>query len=115
MTILNNGNVGIGTVSPGVKLDISGTDAIRLPVGSTAQRPGSPASGMIRVNSTLNQLEYWDGYNWLDASEQSSYITANGGTITTDGNYKIHTFTTNGTLTVTNIIGAGTVEYLIVG
>ena len=39
-------------------------------------------------------------------------MTATGGTITTNGNYKVHSFTSSGTFTVT---GTGTVEYLVVG
>ena len=33
------GNVGIGTATPSVALDISATDAVKVPVGTTAQRP----------------------------------------------------------------------------
>ena len=33
------------------------TDDIRIPVGSTAQRPASPVVGMIRFNSDTNQYE----------------------------------------------------------
>ena len=33
-------------------LDVQGTDYLKLPVGTTAQRPATPASGMIRQNST---------------------------------------------------------------
>ena len=40
------------------------------------------------------------------------YIVATGGVVTTDGNYKIHTFLSNGTFTV--IDGYGDIEYLIV-
>lgn len=39
-------------------------------------------------------------------------IVATGGTITTDGDYKVHTFTTSGQFTVTS--GLGTVDYLVV-
>lgn len=47
-----------------------------------------------------------------------SYMTATGGSESTSGNYKFHTFTSSGTFTVTSV-GAGssesnTVEYLIV-
>lgn len=42
------------------------------------------------------------------------YYAMTGGTVTTDGNYKIHTFTeTSGTLTVTYAPQGATVEYLI--
>ncbi|KND48104.1 MAG: hypothetical protein AB201_00700 [Parcubacteria bacterium C7867-006] len=42
----------------------------------------------------------------------TAFTCASGGTVTTSGNYKIHTFTASGTFTVTC---PGTVEYLIVG
>ena len=39
---------------------------------------------------------------------------ATGGTITTDGDYKVHKFTSSGTFEVTTVPSAG-VEYLVVG
>jgi hypothetical protein len=48
---VTNSRVGIGTASPATTLHISATDALRLPSGNTAQRPGSPANGDIRYNS----------------------------------------------------------------
>ncbi len=63
--ILGNGvNVGIGTTTPAVALDINATNAVRLPVGSDVQRPGTPLVGMIRYNSTLSQYEGYDGAIW---------------------------------------------------
>ena len=42
-------------------------------------------------------------------------ITATGGTITTDGNFKVHTFTSSGTFTVTDISGGdGAIDYLVI-
>ena len=37
----------------------TGSEYLDLPVGTTAQRPGSPNSGMIRYNTTLS---YFEGY-----------------------------------------------------
>ena len=54
----SNNRVGIGVDSPDVSLDIgSMTDSIHVPVGTTAERPGSPAAGYFRYNTTLEQFE----------------------------------------------------------
>ena len=37
------------------------TTALRLPVGTTAQRPGSPSAGDIRFNSTTTEAEIFNG------------------------------------------------------
>jgi len=47
------------------------------------------------------------------AENPPDFIVATGGVITTDGDYKVHTFETSGTFTVTD--GSGNVELLIVG
>ena len=61
MRINSSGNVGIGTTSPAVSLDINDTDAIQVPAGTTAQRP-TAANGMLRYNSEDAQFEgYADG------------------------------------------------------
>ena len=41
------------------------TGAFQLPTGTTAQRPGSPSTGMIRYNSTVSRFEGYDGSNWI--------------------------------------------------
>jgi hypothetical protein len=106
-----DGNVGIGTsLTPGASLDIGDkTDAIIIPKGTTAQRPSSPANGMIRFNTTENKIEIYNGVGW---GFIETTIQATGGTVTTDGLDKIHTFTSSGTFQVTE--GTGTIEYLIV-
>tara|TARA_B100001057_G_scaffold456458_1_gene503868 strand:- start:69 stop:1841 length:1773 start_codon:yes stop_codon:yes gene_type:complete len=58
---VTNSRVGIGTASPATTLHISATDSLRLPSGTTAQRPGSPANGDIRYNTTTSQLEGYAG------------------------------------------------------
>lgn len=46
-----------GTATFAGNVELTGTGVLDLPVGTTAQRPGSPNSGMIRYNSTLGQFE----------------------------------------------------------
>jgi hypothetical protein len=58
---VGNSRVGIGTASPATTLHVSATDSLRLPSGTTGQRPGSPANGDIRYNTTTAQLEGYAG------------------------------------------------------
>ena len=70
----NNGFITLGNISETNfgHADLSGatftgpiinnyTSALRLPVGTTAQRPGSPAAGDIRFNSTTTEAEIYNG------------------------------------------------------
>lgn len=42
----------------------SSTGALRVPSGTTAQRPSSPVNGMLRYNTTIPQLEIYLGGTW---------------------------------------------------
>ena len=67
MRIDSSGNVGIGTTSPAVSLDISATDAVQMPVGVTGDRPTTGVSnGMLRYNSSNNGFEGYINGNWGD-------------------------------------------------
>jgi len=61
---VSNSRVGIGTASPATTLHVSATDALRLPSGSDAQRPGSPANGDIRYNSDQTTIEGYANGGW---------------------------------------------------
>jgi hypothetical protein len=51
--------------TPAQSLAISGTGALTLPAGNnSAQRPGTPANGMIRYNSTDNTFEGYSNGAW---------------------------------------------------
>lgn len=56
---------GIGTYNPSVELYVNGTGAIRVPVGTTAQRPASPTVGMIRYNSSTGKYEGYTSSGWV--------------------------------------------------
>ncbi len=61
LRVTATGSVGIGTSSPSVTLDLgSDTDAIRIPGGTTAQRP-TGATGMMRYNTDTNSFEGFQG------------------------------------------------------
>ena len=71
----------------------------------TPNNTNIPTSGLIDFN---------DFYG----AETATFISGSGGSVTTSGDYKIHTFTSSGTMTfsqVGNAAGSNTVEYLVVG
>lgn len=53
-----------GTATFSGNVNLTGTGAIDIPAGTTAQRPGTPSSGMIRFNTTLVQYEGYNGTAW---------------------------------------------------
>ena len=75
-----NGRVGIltNTVPANAIAKFNATSSIIVPVGSTAQRPsvGTSLSGMIRFNTTTNNLEFFDGTNWTGSGSSFTVITA---------------------------------------
>lgn len=46
------------------QLNATGTSHWTLPVGTTAQRPGTPATGMIRYNSSISSFEGYSSGAW---------------------------------------------------
>lgn len=77
-TIDDSGNVSATTFGA------SGTGANTMPVGTTAQRPGTPTAGMYRLNSTTGEPEWWDANNSIwqtfrDFSYNIEYIVVAGG------------------------------------
>jgi len=53
-----------GTATFGGNILMSGTGTLDLPVGTTAERPGTPNNGMIRYNTTLTRYEGYSGSAW---------------------------------------------------
>ncbi len=85
-----------GTATFSGNVLLSGTGYLDLPVGTTAQRPGSPNSGMIRFNSDLTQFEGHNGTSWgtigggAKGGGSDDVFYENGQTVTTN-----YTLTTN--------------------
>jgi hypothetical protein len=94
-----------GTATFSGNVELTGTGYLDLPVGTTAQRPGSPTSGMVRFNTSLVTFEGYNGTAW----------GAIGGGATGGGSDDVfyengQTVTTNYTLTTSkNAVSAGPV------
>jgi len=66
------------TPSSGLTDFSASTEALHIPTGTTAQRPSSPAAGYIRFNTTTNNLESYDGSQWITQSGGSGDVTGPG-------------------------------------
>jgi hypothetical protein len=65
--IITSNNIGINTINPRVSLDINSTDALKIPIGTTLQRP-TGSNGYIRYNTTILQYEGYVNNNWRNLS-----------------------------------------------
>jgi len=99
MTLPSAGNP-ISLQQVNVELGLTATASINM--GSSAVR------GLFGVAS--GAIDMSDGYGKASFTGMS----ATGGTITTDGDYKVHTFTGSGTFAVSTVGDIGTVEYLLI-
>jgi len=58
-------NIGSGkTLAVAGTFTVSATDAIKVASGTTAQRPGTPATAQFRFNTTLTKFEGYNGTAW---------------------------------------------------
>ena len=67
MNIASDGHVAITT-----------TGALKVPVGTTAQRPGSSVTGDIRYNSSNSTLEFYTGAAWIGTNAAPSVNSVTG-------------------------------------
>lgn len=52
--------------------DLASLDtALKLPSGTTAERPTSPSTGEWRYNTDNNLIEFWDGANWIELQDEA--------------------------------------------
>ena len=71
----SNGNLNITTNGTGSIL-LNSTSTLLLPAGSSSDRPIIPQAGMIRWNTTIGELEYFDGLGWLVLSSNFTTISS---------------------------------------
>ena len=99
---LPSGTISLSQVN--TELDIS-PSSTTINMGATAVRTlAEQPSGAIAMSD-------------LQGQSNAQFVTATGGTIATSGDFKIHTFNSSGTFSVSqagNAAGSTTVEYLIV-
>jgi hypothetical protein len=106
--------------------DYNGTAATNnITIGRNSSNiNGSATNFTISINYAAISFVYVDataGWRSVDTSNianvANQFVLATGGTITTSGDYKIHTFTGPGTFTVTSAgtpVGSDTVDYLVI-
>ena len=72
-----------GNITTTGNITMNGTSALSIPQGTTAQRPNTPVNGMIRYNTTLDYIEWYNSSGWLPTSQSSvllvDYIIVGGG------------------------------------
>jgi hypothetical protein len=71
-----NNRVGVKVASPDVSFDISGTDAIRIPVGTTTQRPNAAFTASIS-GTTMTVTAVASGALAVGQTVNGSGVTAN--------------------------------------
>jgi hypothetical protein len=82
------GNLTVSGSITAASFNFSGTGAIQIPAGTTAQRPASPVQGDIRYNQSNQNFEGYDGTEWQVMSGVSQ-------------RYRLSTSVSGGVLTVT--------------
>lgn len=72
------------------------TGSIKVPTGTTAERPGSPATGQVRFNTTTSKLETYNGSTWisLESTAPTNIVRLQGGNGRGSTNTAIRRFST---------------------
>jgi len=81
------------------------TSYFDIPAGTTAQRPGSPAMGNMRYNSTVGEMEHWSGTGWIGFAGTVPIITSIGPTTAAETGTTI-------TISGANFSGSSTVQLI---
>ena len=68
--------VGSANATVGVSFKIDTNDSIMVPVGNTGQRPAVGELGMIRYNTSLDQLEFYDINGWSPVGSDTTVISS---------------------------------------
>ena len=104
--VLVGNSAAVSDLVTGAKLQINTTDSILLPSGTTAQRPGSvggtDTAGMIRFNTSIADLEFYDGSAWTTAGSEFTVLASD----TFDGDDSTTEFTLGASATTAGVIAS---------
>ena len=111
--------IGSNVLTTGATLAINATDSILLPVGNTAQRPGSPTQGMLRWSTTFSYLEVWNGTAWTEVGAPAFTVIQNeqfdGDGVTTAFTLASSQTTASCIVTINGIVQIPTTAYSVSG
>jgi len=99
--------IGFTTTGQGT-IEINNTTALKISVGTTAQRPTTPTVGDLRFNSTTTSTEVYNGSAWENVGQDTTTITSQS----FSGNNSTTAFTLSTSATTTSVIVSinGTVQ-----
>ena len=82
-TISSTGNIGL-TPALGSVVTVNSNTAFQVPTGDVASRPLGAQVGYVRYNTTFNNLEFFNGTDWLSVNPviDSQVIVGDGHTLT---------------------------------
>lgn len=107
-----------GANTANAALAFGATTSVLVPTGNSAQRPGTPVTGMLRFNTTTDSLEFYDADGWTSAGSVFTVVVSDQFT----GNGVANTFTlseessTAGTIVAINgIVQIPTTAYAVSG
>ena len=116
-----DGNIVLEPTGNGVAI-IDTVTGLVLPVGNTDQRPSAPDSGTVRFNTTILDLEIYDGSAWVGAGGGGggNVFTITNQTISPDGSTLVFTLNQDATsdsvlLTINGVNQTPDVDYSVAG
>jgi hypothetical protein len=106
----------------GATFAVRSTDAMIVPVGSTAFRPSNTGNvdltGMLRFNTTVNNLEWYNGSEWAVPGASTTVITSEqlfGNGVATAFTVNNASTTNSTIISINGVVQAPTTAYGIVG
>jgi filamentous hemagglutinin len=100
-------------------LTLNSTNSMVVPVGTTGQRPVTPYTGMMRFNTTLNQMEIYNNSEWAPVG-QTNYTVITDQQFDGDGATVTFTLSTPQTtnsciVSINGVVQIPTLAYAVSG